>query len=262
MKYVFYLLILCNIVVYLWYTGVGRERSDVVRYELSLPAESERIALIKELPKIPKKAPEPEAAPKVEEIPQQPTEQPKPQESLTSQAVNDSQAAAEQTQAEAAPKPSRPDCFVLGPYHSESLARKALDGLNPRLEQAQVVTRYGDVEDGYWVLYPKAENLDVARANRRMLMDKGIHDLWLFDKGEMQGAISLGIYKTRQRAEGLQSKFREQNIEVEVKPRTTRAKASWIKIPWQGEQAELDVLVGTSDSERSEPQAPKLRPCD
>jgi hypothetical protein len=259
MKYAFYLLLLCTVVFYLWETGAGREKSDVDRYEITLPADSERIALIKELPEIPKKAPE--ATPKVEEVPAAAVEQPK-QETAEPPPAKDSEAAGAQSQPEAAAVPPQDGCFLLGPYRSASVARNALDGLKSRVEQGQVVARYDDVEDGYWVLYPKAENLDVGRANRKMLMEKGIQDLWLFDKGELQGAISLGIYKTKERAESLQSKLREQGVEAEVTPRLIRAKAPWLQFHWKGERAELDALVGSLASEHPERQENRLKPCD
>lgn len=256
MKYLFYLLLVCNVVVYLWGIRGGREQSSVERHEISLPPESESIALIKELPAIPKKAPEP--TPQVKETP--PLSEPVP--APTASPPDEKEAAAEaQDSLAVAPSPPEDGCFLVGPYHSESAARRALDRLKPQIEQAQVVSRYGDVEDGYWVLYPKAENLEVGRANRKMLMDRGVRDLWLFDKGELQGAISLGIYKTKERAEGLQQKFREQGLDVEVRPRLTRAKAPWVEVRWQGERSELDAIVARLGSEHPERQENRLRPC-
>jgi len=259
MKYVFYLLLLCNVVFYLWATGVGREKSNFDRYEISLPPQTERIALIKEQPAMEKKVPQPEAAPKVEETPPPAIDQ-SPQETVETPPEN-LQAQGAQAQAEPLP-PSDSACFRLGPYRSQAAARHALAGLKSQVEEGQVVTRYDDVEDGFWVLYPKAANLDVARANRQMLVEKGVRDLWLIDKGEMQGAISLGIYKTRERAENLQRKFSEQNIEVEVKPRMTRAKASWIQFRWPGARAALDAVVAELASDRSQAQEQRLEPCD
>lgn len=264
MKYVFYLLLVCNVVFYLWATGVGREKANFDRYEIALPPQTERIALIKEQPAVPKPAPQPEAAPKVEETPPPSTEQPKeetaesPAESVQAEVA---QAEAE-AKAETLPPPSESGCFRLGPYRSEAAARRALAGLKSQAEEGRVVARYDEVEDGFWVLYPKAENLDVARANRKMLVDKGVSDLWLIDKGDMQGAISLGIYETRERAENLQRKFAKQAIEVEVKPRMTRAKASWVQFRWPGERAALDTAVAGLASDRPQGQEPRLKPCD
>jgi hypothetical protein len=260
MKYVFYFLLLCNVVFLLWATGVGREKSNFDRYEISLPAQTERIALIQEQSATEKKAPQAETAPELEAAPPPPTDQPKP-EAVQSPA-EDSQVPGAQAQADVFPPPSDNSCFRLGPYRSAAAARQALAGLNSRIEQGRLVSRYDQVADGFWVLYPKAENLDVARINRNMLASKGVRDLWLIDKGEMQGAISLGIFKTRERAEDLQRKFVEQDIQVEVKPHMIRAKASWLQFRWPGARAELDAAVAGLTSEQPTVQELRIEPCD
>lgn len=230
MKYLFALLLLANVVFYLWESTRGSD-VGIATHELKLPPSAgERIVLIEELPAVPKKP----AAPKPATPPPEPVvaETEKPAEPLT-------------TTVDSAPaKQADPTCYWLGPYENDASARKALAGLPPLLNNAEVRRHSGEMPDGYWVLYPKAESMELARVNRQMLMDKGVRDLWVFDKGELQGAISLGLFKSRERANLAAEHFQAQSIAVEVRPRMVRREAPWITLRWPGERTELERLTG------------------
>jgi len=258
MKYAFYLLILCNVVFYLWETGPGRERPDPARDDPTDYAASERIVLIKELPEIPKKPPEAKA-----EEPPTETEHEAAQQMAEPLLTNPQLGVVGgNPRADGLSASAATDCYLMGPYQSESAARNTLNALQSQVQGGQVVAKDGEVQDGYWVLYPKAENLDVGRANRKMLIDQGLRDVWLIDKGELQGAISLGLFKTRERAEMARRQFSERNIAAEVQPRMIRARTSWLQLRWQGERAKLDALFSDLVAGHPERQASRLTPCD
>lgn len=255
MKYLFYLLLLGNVVFYLWETGVGRERTKVEQRELALPDETERLVLLGELPEAQKKAQGTSPLPQIAR--QQDKSEPAVSASIEPQVE-------EKVSPQPSPAPTAkpdPNCFLFGPLASEVQARRALGELKPQLTtgDVDVVNRPAETIGGYWVLYPKAENLDAARINRRMLMDKGIRDIWLFDKGEMVGAISLGLYHSQQRAEAAQKKFFEQNLKSEVVPRMVREEAYWLKLHWEAGQEELDQVIGKAAVQRGEA---RLQGCD
>ncbi|NOQ76365.1 MAG: hypothetical protein GQ475_00960 [Methylococcaceae bacterium] len=52
-----------------------------------------------------------------------------------------------------------------------------------------------------------------------MLKKRGISDFWLFRKGELKGAISLGLFAKETRALALQNKFSKTGLNVEIMPR-------------------------------------------
>lgn len=97
-----------------------------------------------------------------------------------------------------------PNCFQWGPVTDETRARGILEQVKVRSNEASLVKKPSALTDGWWVLFPKAHDMDTANSNRKMLLEKGVTDLWLFDKGPLQGAISLGLFKTRVRAEQAQ----------------------------------------------------------
>lgn len=233
MKYLFYLLLLGNIVFYLWESG-HRPHDDVDRIELKLPDGTEPIKLLNEVPAPAKKPSGSPASPR-DTIEAAPTPQP-PQVAVV------------------APPPVKPvtdpHCRLIGPFADGDTARSALEQLQSRLDGLGVVSRTDATVEGYWVLYPKAENIYAARANRKMLSDKGIRDLWLFDKGELEGSISLGVFKTQDRAEDLQRELRAKNIEVEIKPRLTRTESYWLQLSWPKTDDDLRQTLG-ADADRS-----------
>ena len=247
MKYLFFLLVVANIAFYLWETGVGREKSSFDLVEIRLPDETERIVLIKELPLLPRRSPAP--ASKDDAIPEQSTASPQ------SDRAADALASPE-------PSPVDPFCFRLGPFRTDAQARGARESINVSVPGAEVVSGLAETTDGYWVLYPKAESVDAAKLNRNMLMRKGIKELWMFDKGELAGAISLGLYQTRERAEIAQKRFFGQNLKVEVVPRVSRSRALWVEMHWEGERDELEGIVANLPANRQGASAPQLKDCD
>jgi hypothetical protein len=104
--------------------------------------------------------------------------------------------------------------------------------------------------------------MDTAKSNRKMLLEKGVTDLWLFDKGPLQGAISLGLFKTRNRAEQAQKKFTELGIITEVVPRQVRSEAYWVRIPWNRPALELEEILQSADAKGATGVPPALVPCD
>jgi len=228
MKYLFFLLLLGNIVLYLWETGHRQPREEVNRIQLQLPDSHEEIKLLKEAPAAPKKSP---GATPAKEAPPAATIKPEPPPVAVE------------------PAPVKveidPHCRLIGPYADADAARASLDQLQSRLEGLELVSRTEASAEGFWVLYPRAENIYAARANRKMLSDRGIRDLWLFDKGELENAISLGVFKTRDRAEAMQEELRAKGIEVEIKPRMARTESNWLRLSWRAGNGELQELLGS-----------------
>ncbi|WP_156912656.1 SPOR domain-containing protein [Methylocaldum szegediense] len=155
-----------------------------------------------------------------------------------------------------------PNCFQWGPVTDETRARGILEQVKVRSNEASLVKKPSALTDGWWVLFPKAHDMDTANSNRKMLLEKGVTDLWLFDKGPLQGAISLGLFKTRVRAEQAQKKFTDQGIITEVVPRQVPRDAYWVRIPWTGPTTDLDELLKATARQSATGMSASLIPCD
>jgi hypothetical protein len=140
-------------------------------------------------------------------------------------------------------------CFEIGPLQSRETAEGFMTLLAPSARDIRLVIRPGDVPEGWWVIYPKASTLEAAHANRRMLEGKGIFDSWLFDKGPLAGALSLGLYKTREEADQALQILLAKGIGAKVAPRLVRGEVFWLKIPWTGLPLALEETVQVLNSQ-------------
>lgn len=271
MKYPFFVLVLANLVFFLWESGF-RPADDGPR-ELPLPQATERIELMSERPAVPvpARAESPVAAPVSQEsaTADAGTESPPVEEASQEAPVAEpsppppeQEAAGEAASKAAAAEAEARKCFRIGPYAARAQAQEALELVKTHVDKAELVILSTGVPDGWWVLFPKASNLEAARANRRMLLEKGVQDLWLFDKGELAGAISLGLYSIHDGAIRAQADFMKKNLVTEVVPRLVSSHSEWVRIPWPGTQMELEEVVHLLNSEGTETKLPAPVPCE
>lgn len=224
MKSFFYLLVLLNVAFFLWETGT-REDSESYR-ELAIPSNVERIALAQESAGT--AGSDSEGA----DV---------PPETLDIESAQPDDIPAPEAKLEWPPR--LVDCFRIGPSQTREEADFRLQLLKGTAPDVAVKMRPGDVPDGWWVLFPKAQSQEAAKENRRMLVQKGAVDAWVFDKGPLQWAISLGLYRKREDAEAAQKPLMEKSIVTEVVPRMVRGNVYWLKIPWHRPALELDEIV-------------------
>lgn len=234
MKYLFYLLVMINLVFFIWKFGMEHSESLLqARHDqqYQLPEEG--------IPPVLEQEPWPTAEPPAEtaavELPEASSVLPR--------------------------TPSKHGCFEIGPIPTREKAEAYETLLEPNVKEARVVIRAGDVPEGWWVLYPKAATPEASRANRHMLEGKGIYATWLFDKGPLAGSISLGLYKTRGDADRAQEQLAEKGVTATVVPRLVRGEVYWLKIPWTGLPLELDETVQMLNSHDASLGMPAPVPC-
>lgn len=71
----------------------------------------------------------------------------------------------------------------------------------------------------YMIIYPAAETYEKSEENASRLRENGINDLWLFEKGDNRGAISLGLFESKPYAEKAQEQYKQDGLSVQIKPR-------------------------------------------
>lgn len=123
-----------------------------------------------------------------------------------------------------------PACEVLGPFEKRRHAVSATEQF--KRAGVESVIRPVSVEKqlGYWVLVPQAESRIVAIENMKTLKAAGYDDLWMFNKGELENAISLGLYTSRNRAEQFRNKVDSTGLNPVVKPRTVSNPEFWVEV--------------------------------
>ncbi|BCX82995.1 hypothetical protein MIT9_P2586 [Methylomarinovum caldicuralii] len=199
-----YILLVANLLFFLWAT-YGRNTAPRQQAVSGVPLE--RITLVDEVPRAPRQAAETEPETEV------------PAAAPVTQGVK--------------PKPRPPvrrsPCYRLGPLDERAAAVRLLTQFLQLGLAARVVEEEAEEVTGYWLMYPPAADLATARRNLARLRQLGWKDLWLFERGRWRGAISLGLYTRRSRAEALAAQLRAQGVEVEILPRRARVRRFWFE---------------------------------
>jgi len=97
--------------------------------------------------------------------------------------------------------------------------------------------------DAWWVTTPRQANEKAARALAETLRQQGVNDLFIIrDPGPHQWRISLGIFRTRERAERLVAELRRRGVTaVELLPRERSPK---VAVTVEGAQPLVDRFLG------------------
>jgi hypothetical protein len=140
-------------------------------------------------------------------------------------------------------------CFrttILKNKETASIVKKVLS--EHSVESEMVVNRVL-VGRGFWVVFPAADDMRQAKANVRLLKSKGATNYWLFRKGEKKGAISLGMFKEKKSAEKAQNSWAKKGIKLEVKPHMVSEKQITLKIWSDIGQAQLQKIINDASKE-------------
>ncbi len=240
MRVFFFLVVLANLLLFFWETGYRQPPTDDEQASkaLVLPGLREPIVLLGEMPPAPV-SPVSVTAPVVQPV--KPVSSKLPAGSSTPSTNN--------------------RCLEIGPYANTAEAVELQQLLQPHAAGITIMSRPQNQSDSWWVLIPKAENMTVAKERRQMLLDKGIKDFWLFNKGELQGAISLGLHERREEAEAAQRQFTEKGIVSEIVPRSTRSESHWLHIPWNRPPLAMEEVIQTLKMQNAELKIPAPTAC-
>ncbi len=131
-------------------------------------------------------------------------------------------------------------CYEIGPFMDEKDVFEWLKN-----NDIDVIDKFETFNKGqqklssYLVYYPAAETYAESRKNQQMLREKGITDLWLFRKGDMKGAISLGLFKKKKRAEKLVDYLSSNGIQVKIIERFINEKSQFVRVNMPGNPNKL-----------------------
>ncbi len=118
-------------------------------------------------------------------------------------------------------------CVKLGPFDKEEGALATMDTLSQSGHDVEVQTEKLKTQSGYWVLIPAgAEDPDFIVANLELT---GIQDVWRFNKGELAGALSLGLYSDSGRAENRKQELAEKGFSAVIQPRQLEQVNYWVQ---------------------------------
>lgn len=122
---------------------------------------------------------------------------------------------------EESPAPQMPKveqvCWELGPF--EDVAQ--LETLRLPKEVERLEARRSPIRkpSGFYVLIPAQKDRKSARALVGQLKEKGVRDFWLFNTGPLKNAISLGLFNRERNAQQRRDEVAKLGFEAEVHAR-------------------------------------------
>lgn len=122
-------------------------------------------------------------------------------------------------------------CYMAGPFEEQIdgrhvLARAAALGFNGQLKEVKVDT---DKPAEYWVYVPPRPSREQALSTLRELQKRN-YDSYIITQGEMSEGVSLGLFRNKDSAYGLQKKVQATGIDVEVKVVNESTNEYWVEI--------------------------------
>jgi len=88
-------------------------------------------------------------------------------------------------------------CVSFGPFAESYQAGELSNWLKENKIQTKLRTESGGKDQLFWIYLSPSESKDEAIAAIEELKGKGIHDYKLIDKGNLQNAISLGLFSNQ-----------------------------------------------------------------
>ena len=118
-------------------------------------------------------------------------------------------------------------CVRLGPFKQRTAAMDLISELYELGHDASLQVEVEQKENGFWVLIPAgSEDPDFVVANLELA---GIQDTWRFTKGQLIGAVSLGLYSDREQAQDRLQALADKGFDAEVRPRSVEISTYWVR---------------------------------
>lgn len=142
-------------------------------------------------------------------------------------------------------------CYEMGPFADKAAIQQWQNQLEGEINFLGIQSR--DIQEikDYMVIYPAAETYAKSEENASRLRELGINDLWLFEKGDNRGAISLGLFESKSIAEKARKQYKQDGLTVQIKPRFRDVQQYFISMELDKQQHDK-ILQGTPEMENME----------
>lgn len=125
-------------------------------------------------------------------------------------------------------RPLTETCASLGPFTSAAAVRAAMQALAPKVSRTRDREEPVSRSRGYWVYLPAADSHEAALDETRALAAKGAHDYYIVPSGDMQNAISLGMYDSLANAQARVAGLQKLGISAQVRQQFDTGPAYWV----------------------------------
>jgi cell division protein FtsN len=146
---------------------------------------------------------------------------------------------AEEVAPPVAPTPPEPIkeliCGTVGKFGKRSQAELLSVRLLAQGVKTDITSELSNTQAGFWVLIPPQPDRSAAIKIAKQLEAAGVADLWRFTSGKLAHAISLGLFRDRERAQARRDQIANLGFEPEVSPRYREQTHYWLNYRYIGE---------------------------
>ncbi len=128
-------------------------------------------------------------------------------------------------------QPHLQKCRALGAFDRRDAAEQVAGQLASLNVAAKLRQESVQTPNGFWVLIPPLASHDAAREMEKKLEAAGITDVWRPAKGDLQNAVSLGLFSRREAAERRRAQVVARGFAAEVRPRMSESDEFWLDFP-------------------------------
>lgn len=132
-------------------------------------------------------------------------------------------------------------CIKLGPFSDEVQAFDLISLLSEAGHQADIDETVNRRESGFWVLIPAKKTASGALLDG--LRKAGISDVWRFAKGDLEGAISLGLYSDRASAAERIEQLADKGFNATVAPRELEEAVYWVNSTYSSDDEKAKTAL-------------------
>lgn len=207
MKAVFFLLLLVNLLFFLWEKNLGQSKPNAAP---PIPAGVEKLTL----------------APQSN----QPTTNSSTPPQATPEPVKEPAPAASPEPTPPAQSTSESSCQRIGPFDTQNQTVSFQKKLKSQNLEATPVKIPTNVETGYILVYPPAPDLETAQTNRKMLESKGLKGSWVINEGANQFGVTVAFLNSKQKADTAVVRYQSAGLNLLVIPKLSPGEKWWLEL--------------------------------
>lgn len=122
---------------------------------------------------------------------------------------------------------SGPACYTIGPLPTLLAQQRAVDRLRPYTSQLEVRQTMADRDRGWWVYLP-TNSRNEALAMTRRLAERGVEDYYVVAGGDLENAVSVGLYESLDNARQRQRQIRAMGFNAQLEVRRENVPQFWV----------------------------------
>ncbi len=124
-------------------------------------------------------------------------------------------------------EPSGPSCYTIGPLPTLLAQQRGEERLRPFVSELRLRQTSADHDRGWWVYLPASNRSDALQLTRQ-LAEADVEDYYVVAGGDMENAVSVGLYQDIDNARNRQARIRSLGFDAQMEVRREQIPQFWL----------------------------------